>query len=364
MAKLKKIIVGLFIALFVCLPACTQAPAETEQIVPSVTASGNNPSSKSDRASIQVFFNDPWEKQRDDTLQRVILDAIADAEYSIDLATYNFTDTKTRDALVVAQRRGVQVRIVIHSENADKDAIRALEKAGIGVVASQSNGLMHAKYIVIDRRITISGSANITPGSFFYDNNFMILVDDKVVSELFRAEFEEKFTDRKFGSASPKTPSADIITLADGTRLLVRFSPDDSVENNLIAIAQAGKESIYLLAYSFASDPIGETLIHRYDAGLNVEVIFEKDKAYTDDGGEAEKLKRAGIPIYLDGSDGLMHEKAIIFDKSVVAAGSYNFTRSADTRNDEQLLIIDNEFIAEEFLAEYEKILMQSEPVR
>jgi phosphatidylserine/phosphatidylglycerophosphate/cardiolipin synthase-like enzyme len=62
----------------------------------------------------------------------------------------------------------------------------------------------------------------------------------------------------------------------------------------------------------------------------------------------------------MDGSDGLMHEKVFIFDKSIVAAGSYNFTRSADERNDEQILIIDNPKITEQFLREYELLLIDA----
>jgi phosphatidylserine/phosphatidylglycerophosphate/cardiolipin synthase-like enzyme len=310
---------------------------------------------------IEVFFNDPFADKRDLTIQTMILDAIADAESQIDLATYNFTDTRSRDALLEASRRGVRVRIVIHSENASSAIIKDLSRGGIQIQQSRSDGLMHAKFLVIDQDVTISGSANMTVGSFFYDNNFMILIRDKQVASVFRSEFNEMFVDRKYGSNSPQTPAADVITLADGTRLLVRFSPDDDVEDILEALVYASKDSIQMLAYSFSSNDLGRALIERYDDGIDVEVIFEKEKAYSDGGGEAEYLKRAGVPIYMDGLDGLMHNKVMIFDESVVAAGSYNYTRAADERNDEQILIIESRSIADQFLAEYEKILSETE---
>lgn len=309
---------------------------------------------------IEVFFNDPTLTTRDRTLQDMILHQINLAQKSIDIATYNFTDTYTRDALIKAAKNGVEIRIVIDEDNGDASVLKELERAGAKVVVAQSGGLMHSKYIIIDDDITISGSANLTVGSFFYDNNFLILIQSEEVNRIFTAEFNEMFEKKLFGDRSPKTAAPDIITLDDGTRLLVRFSPDDSVEDILVSLINASSESIQVLAYSFSSNDLGNALIRQYDAGLDVSVIFEKEKAYRDSGGEAEFLERAGVPIYMDGSDGLMHEKVFIFDKSIVAAGSYNFTRSADERNDEQLLIIENPRITEQFLREYELLLIDA----
>lgn len=314
----------------------------------------------SDDTFIEVFFNDPTLTIHDRTLQDMVLHQINRAQESIDIAIYNFTDTYTRDALIKAAKNGVEIRIVIDEDNRDASVLKELEKAGAKVVIAQSNGLMHSKYIIIDNDIAISGSANLTVGSFFYDNNFLILIQSEEVNQIFKAEFNEMFEERLFGDRSPKTTPPDMITLDDGTRLLVRFSPDDSVEDILVSLINASSKSIQVLAYSFSSNDLGNALIRQYEAGLDVSVIFEKEKAYRDSGGEAEFLERAGVPIYMDGSDGLMHEKVFIFDKSIVAAGSYNFTRSADERNDEQILIIDNPKITEQFLREYELLLIDA----
>lgn len=320
-------------------------------LIPAYAAADKNGS------SIEVFFNDPGSKNKDRTLQDMILSEINNAGDRIYVATYNFTDTKSAEALIKAVRRGVEVRLVIHSGNANNDVIGEMDKGGVHIVESVSDGLMHAKYMILDKNLTISGSANMTPGSFFYDNNYMIRIISPEVNAIFRDEFNEMFIDKKFGSNSPKSKPASIITLDDGTRLLIRFSPEDGINNTLLSLVNAAKESIYVLAYSFASNNLGQALINRYDEGLDVIVVFEEEKAFTDSGGEAEFLKRAGVPIYLDGNDdNLMHEKVFIFDESIVSAGSYNFTRSAETRNDEQVLIIQNEEIVDAFMDEFDKI--------
>jgi phosphatidylserine/phosphatidylglycerophosphate/cardiolipin synthase-like enzyme len=46
----------------------------------------------------------------------------------------------------------------------------------------------------------------------------------------------------------------------------------------------------------------------------------------------------------------------IIIDGAVVIAGSYNFTRSAEERNDENLIIIEDEALAGAYLVEFTRI--------
>ena len=307
--------------------------------------------------SIEVVFNDPFGKNHDPAIQDLILNAFENAENHIYIAIYNFTDTACRDALIDAVKRGVEVRLVIYSENADNRVIGDLTKNGIKIVKSQSKGLMHAKFIVVDYETTISGSANLTPGSFFYDNNFMILIHDSKVNKIFQDEFNEMFIEKKFGPTGLPTIPPTAVSLKDGTKITVKFSPEDGVEKILLSLIRASQKSIDVLAYSFTSDNLGNALIDRYDDGVNVEVLFEKETS-NQYGSEAAYLVRNGIPTYMDGlEDGLMHEKVMIFDESVVAAGSYNFTRAAETVNDEQILIIDNRKIADQFEEEFEKIL-------
>ncbi len=313
-------------------------------------------------APIEVFFNDPYNNEKDRSIQNMILDDIKAAERTIDLATYNYSDTKTAEALVKAVKRGVTVRLVIDESNYGKDVIKTLKKGGVQIVKAESNGLMHSKYIIIDGKVTISGSANMTLSSFSYDNNFMIRIESPEIADIFTEEFEEMFCDKIFGEKSPYTdkPPAGV-KLSDGTVVYVRFSPDDKVDDMIETLIAAADESVYMLAYSFASRDIAERLETAAEGGRDVIVICEDSKAYTDGGGQCGPLAEAGLDVYVDGyEDILMHEKAIILDESVVIAGSYNFTRAADKRNDEQVLVIQSPEIAAAFLAEFNKILEEA----
>ena len=307
---------------------------------------------------IEVYFNDPYKNTRDNTIQNMILCDIKGAKKTIDLATFNYTDTKTAQALIDAVHRGVKVRLVVDEDNYDKKVVDDLRKGGVKVISAQSEGLMHAKYIIIDGKVVISGSANMTLASFSYDNNFMIRLESEQAAKIFTDEFEEMYLDLIFGEKSPKGKAAPAIKLSDGTTIYVRFSPDDRIDDMIESLIGAANDSVYMLAYSFASRDIAERLQAADDEGLDVIIICEDSKAYTDGGGQCGPLSDAGLEVYVDGyPDTLMHEKVIILDNSVVIAGSYNFTRSADRRNDEQVLVIQSKKIADLFLKEFDKIL-------
>jgi phosphatidylserine/phosphatidylglycerophosphate/cardiolipin synthase-like enzyme len=57
-----------------------------------------------------------------------------------------------------------------------------------------------------------------------------------------------------------------------------------------------------------------------------------------------------------DGNPGFLHHKVIIIDNRIVITGSFNFSDSANTRNNENVLIIDNADIAKLYLAEFQRI--------
>lgn len=310
---------------------------------------------------IEIYFNDPYNNPKDRSMQNMILNDIKSAKKTIDVATYNYTDTKTAQALIDAVHRGVKVRLVVDEDNAQKNVVSDLRDGGVKVIIAESNGLMHAKYIIIDGKVVISGSANMTLSSFSNDNNFMIRMESEEAADVFTAEFEEMYEDCLFGENSPKSKGASAIKLEDGTTVYVRFSPDDGIDDMIESLIQAANESVYMLAYSFASRDIAERLQAADDDGLDVIVICEDSKAYTDGGGQCGPLSEAGLQVYVDGySDVLMHEKVIILDDKVVIAGSYNFTRSADQRNDEQVLVISSPDVADLFLEEFDKILAEA----
>lgn len=138
----------------------------------------------------------------------------------------------------------------------------------------------------------------------------------------------------------------------------VYFSPKGGCEGALLYWIGRANSSIHIMVYSFTLDSLGEALISAHSRGVEVKVIMEEDQVsrYS----EYEKLKRAGIPVRLDGNPALMHNKVAIIDGLILITGSYNWSKSAETRNNENLIIIMDKEIARLYEEEFTKLWRQS----
>ena len=98
-------------------------------------------------------------------------------------------------------------------------------------------------------------------------------------------------------------------------------------------------------AYSFTSPPILSALVSAKGRGLDVAVILDKSN---DRSGEKSRysgatfVAHAGIPVFIDHQPAIAHNKIVIIDRHLVITGSYNFTRSAERRNAENVTFIDS----------------------
>jgi phosphatidylserine/phosphatidylglycerophosphate/cardiolipin synthase-like enzyme len=163
------------------------------------------------------------------------------------------------------------------------------------------------------------------------------------------------FVDDKFGpDVVPETPNP--IVRADETLIEVYFSPDDGVADRLYEILSDAEESIYFMAFSFTTDEFGEIIREQAENGLTVAGVMEEEQVKSNIGTEYDPFKQAELDVFTDGNEGQMHHKTMIIDGSIVITGSYNFSRSAEIRNDENLVIIYNEKIADFYMQEFQRV--------
>ncbi|MBC8330627.1 MAG: phospholipase [Anaerolineae bacterium] len=347
--------------LTIFLSACI--PVTPIALVPLPTSTETNPAESVPVAEwITVYFSDPdnpsaniYRGGADDEL----VAAIDAARFSVDAALYDLNLWSIRDALVAAHERGVSVRLVTESDYLDEDEIQDVLEAGIPTIDDQRESLMHNKFIIIDNYEIWTGSMNMTVNGAYKNNNNLLRIASPRLAENYLAEFEEMFSNKLFGdhiAAHTPHPSLEI----NGTRIETYFSPDDHTANRIIELIQNAQESIYFMAFSFTSDPIADAMIARANAGIDVAGVMETRQYHSNTGGEFDTLAEAGIDVHLDGNPNNLHHKVIIIDRKIVITGSYNFSRSAEERNDENTLIIHNAEIAAQYLAEFERVLAQA----
>ena len=290
-----------------------------------------------------------------------LIAAIDSARLSVDAAIYSLSLDSVRDALIRAYQRGVQVRVVMESDNMDRSDPQRLKDAGIPMLGDRREGLMHNKFLVIDRAEVWTGSMNLTDNGAYKDNNNFMRIHSSEVAEDYEAEFNEMFLDDQFGKDAVAATPNPRVTL-DGTPLDIYFSPDDHVQAALVDLLDNAQSSIYFLAYSFTADPLGETIRRRAAAGVTVAGVMEADQVASNIGSEYDTFRAAGLDVRRDGNSGLMHHKVMIIDGQIVVTGSYNFTASAETTNDENLIVIYDPAIAGQFMQEFRRVYAAAEP--
>ena len=285
--------------------------------------------------------------------------AIDAARLSIEVAAYSLSLNSIRNALIRAHDRGVTVRVVMETDNMDRSDPQRLIEAGIPILGDNQDGLMHNKFMVIDKSEVWMGSMNYTDSGAYDDNNTLMLIHSPKIVEDYAREFEEMFIDGKFGSdVVPETPNPTVTI--DGTRIDIFFSPDDGVLAALVPLLAGAQKSIYFLAYSFTSNQLGDIVRQQAEAGVNVAGVMDDEQIRSNQGTEFDPFRQADLDVRRDGIEGLMHHKLFIVDEKIVAFGSYNFSQSAEERNDENLIIIYNPEIAEQFMFEFQRVLDQA----
>ncbi len=289
-----------------------------------------------------------------------LAEAIRAAKSSVDAAIYDLNLWSIRDALIAAHESGVRVRVVMESDNLDEKEAQDLLDAGIEVLGDRRESLMHNKFVIIDSAEVWTGSMNFTMNGAYRNDNNLIRFQATRLAENYTAEFEEMFVRDMFGDHIIENTPHPNLTIA-GSPLENYFSPDDQAANRIVELIGASQENIRFMTFSFTSDPIAAALIEAAGRGVDVAGVFEESQYYSNTGGEFDRLAAAGLNVRLDGNERNMHHKVIIIDEKIVITGSYNFSRSAEERNDENVIIVHDAGFAAEYLAEFERVFKQTD---
>lgn len=154
-----------------------------------------------------------------------------------------------------------------------------------------------------------------------------------------------------FWLVCPGALQAYDITLHD-TPVSVYFSPRGGAQQAIVDTIGQAKETIYVQAYNFTSAPIAKALVDASRRGVKVEAILDKSQKKATYTG-ATFLKNEGIPVWIDDKHAIAHNKVMILDGDMLITGSFNFTKAAEEKNAENLLIIRDAGLAKIYLTNF-----------
>jgi phosphatidylserine/phosphatidylglycerophosphate/cardiolipin synthase-like enzyme len=304
-----------------------------------------------------------------------LLSAIGGAEKSIDFAIYGMrAQSHIIDALVAAQNRGVVVRGVVDSENADCTAFGYSDTPSlIGALAAGSvhcdlgggfSYIMHNKFFVFDGHKVWTGSTNLSDTELGgeYNSDVAAVLTSYKLAEIYRGEFEEMYSaglfhKRKSDNTLHVIDGAHFI---DGTIVKSYFSPTDHARDNaVIPLAQAATATLDIAMFYFTSAEIADAIRAAKERGVMVRMILDAGGAGNAYSKHAD-LCAAGIAVKTENWGSKSHSKWAVADAgragaAAVVFGSMNWTGAGDGDNDENTLYVKNDGLAATFHAEFER---------
>lgn len=125
----------------------------------------------------------------------------------------------------------------------------------------------------------------------------------------------------------------------------------------LISIINSSKKSLDVAIYSFTDPQIAAAIRGAKQRGVAVRLITDREQSTSrSQKSNLSLLKRTGIPIKINTHSGIMHLKVTIADNSIATTGSFNYTKSAENKNDEVFVILTDSKTASGFEKEFNRM--------
>ncbi|CDS12839.1 hypothetical protein LRAMOSA05023 [Lichtheimia ramosa] len=123
------------------------------------------------------------------------------AQKTIDICVYSMTDDDTADALILAKKRNVKIRIITDDQQAASkyaDPSRLQKDHGIPYKTDNSPAYMHNKFAVIDGKTLINGSFNWSKNARFKNRENIVITNIPECIKEFEIEFERLWNEFEF----------------------------------------------------------------------------------------------------------------------------------------------------------------------
>lgn len=288
-----------------------------------------------DQGNIELYFC-PREN-----CEQAFIQALSSAQESLHCALFEVELESLKKVLLDKQPQ-IDVQIVT-----DNDYIHQFNYS---FVKADSWGLMHNKFCVIDGNTVTSGSMNPTFNDGYKNNNNLLIIKSALLAQNYEDEFQEMWNGQFKKGDHVQNPTIRI----NETIIQNYFCPDDLCAEHVKEELQKAQKSIYFMTFSFTHEGIAHILLLKQQEGLDIHGVMEARQVT--EYSVYKVLEYQGMDVRKDGNKQNMHHKVFIIDEKVVVTGSFNPTAGGNERNDENVLIIEDEEIARRFVEEFWKV--------
>jgi len=139
-----------------------------------------------------------------------------------------------------------------------------------------------------------------------------------------------------------------IFSLNALTKTEVYFSLYDDPEAVIIKNIAAAEEFISIAMYTFTDIEIAQAILKAKDRGIDIKIYLDRSQVKAKYS-RSRYFIQNGIEVRISSNNYIVHNKFAIIDGKIVITVSYKWTFSANNRNDENLIVIDDPELIEIF---------------
>jgi len=298
-------------------------------------------------ADVSLYLNMPQAKPSksvNTSFGKELIRLIDSANKQISFAIYGLrAQDEVLQALINAQDRGVSIKGVVDSDTHNNNyySDTRLLYDNFDIKSDHRSNIMHNKFFIVDDHTLWSGSSNISDtGTGGYNANNTVVIKNSRVVKVYQNEFNQMYYERKFNTHKEINTYKNIKD--DNSTISIYFSPKSNTYTNAIKeLVDNANEYIYIPIFYLTHKQLAKDLIKAYHRGVEIKIILDASAAGNKYSAH-QQLREEGIMVKVENFRGKMHIKSMIIDDKVFISGSMNLTKSGESKNDENTLIIFN----------------------
>jgi phosphatidylserine/phosphatidylglycerophosphate/cardiolipin synthase-like enzyme len=127
----------------------------------------------------------------------------------------------------------------------------------------------------------------------------------------------------------------------------VYFSPKGGCTSAVVSQIDNAKSYILIQAYGFTSEKIILAVKNAVDRNVSVKLFLDRTNRNN------KKIQDLNATICIDNKFAIAHNKVMVIDGDTLITGSFNFTESAEKRNAENLLILNDKELIQKYIINF-----------
>jgi len=151
------------------------------------------------------------------------------------------------------------------------------------------------------------------------------------------------------------------VSLCAAQGIKVYFSPNGGCRQAVISEIRKATQTIDIAMYYLSSRDIARALVKARENNVRVRIVLDQGQEI-ESASKSGYLVKQGFEVRYHLGFGLMHNKFAIFDGKSLITGSFNWTLTAEERNEENLLIITDEGTIERYKERFNYLWNTSRP--